>query len=132
MAAPPFAGMTTAVKYILLQIPAAVLVALLLFFLYREGWVDLTWALIVMAGWLLKDALLYPFYRRALEGAPPQGVAALIGCSARCLTPVARRGLVQLRGEHWQARADGDETIAAGRRVRVVAHRGRVLVVTPD
>ncbi|MDX1634257.1 MAG: NfeD family protein [Marinobacter sp.] len=124
--------MSTAVKYILLQIPAAVLVALLLIFLHREGWVDLTWTLVVMAGWLLKDALLYPFYRRALEGAPPQGMAALVGETATCLTPVDRRGLVRLRGEHWQARSVDGDTLAVGRRVRVVSHQGRVLLVKPE
>lgn len=124
--------MSIALKYVLLQVPAAVLVALLLFFLHREGWVDLTWSLIVMAGWLLKDALLYPFYRRALEGAPPEGVAALVGCCAICLTPVHERGLVRLRGEHWQARTASGEPIAAGQRVRVVSHQGRVLLVEPD
>lgn len=124
--------MSTALKYTLLQVPAAFLVGLLLFFLYREGWLGLGWCLAIMGGWLLKDALLYPFYRRALEGAAPEGVAALVGTTGTCLTPVGHSGLVLVRGEHWQACSATGDIIPQRRRVQVVGYRGRQLMVEPD
>lgn len=118
-------------KYMLMQVPGALLLGLVLLILRAEGWLETGTALIIIVVWVLKDALLYPFYRHALRDARPQGVDALIGERGTCLTEINGAGLVQVRGEHWQARSATDARLSTGNAVRIVDYEGRVLLVVP-
>ncbi|MBS3803607.1 MAG: NfeD family protein [Oleiphilaceae bacterium] len=119
-------------KYILMQVPGALFLGVILLMLRAEGWVETGTALIIMGLWVLKDALLYPFSRPALEDAGPEGVEPLVGERGTCLTAINGLGLIQVRGEHWQARSATDIAIAPGNAVRVVGFEGRVLIVAPE
>jgi membrane protein implicated in regulation of membrane protease activity len=117
-------------RYALLQVPDVVLVALILCAL-RTWWGlgdALAWAL--MALWLAKDALMYPFVRRSLsDGGERVGAAALIGAEAVADGDLAPRGRVRLRGESWQAESASGQPVPDGTRVRVRAVHGLTLQV---
>ncbi len=58
------------------------------------------------------------------------GDAALLGSAGQVVTWADGRGLIQMPGERWQARADAP--LAPGQRVRVVARNDLTLIVVPD
>jgi membrane-bound serine protease (ClpP class) len=58
------------------------------------------------------------------------GDAALLGSAGKVVTWADGRGLIQMPGERWQARADAP--LAPGQRVRVVARNDLTLIVVPD
>jgi membrane-bound ClpP family serine protease len=118
-------------KYILMQVPGAILLGVILLMLRAEGWLAANTALVILALWLLRDAILYPWFRPALKDSAPEGVEALIGEPGTCLTRINGSGLVQVRGEHWQARTHADRPIEAGDAIKVVDHKGHVLWVEP-
>jgi membrane protein implicated in regulation of membrane protease activity len=122
--------MRTLLRYCLLQIPGIALAALVLYALWSAGFVDRALALAVLAMWVLKDALLFPLYRRVLDKPrPPAGAQALVGERATARTEIGERGLVRIRGELWQACACDGETISPGTPVRVIAAHGLRLTV---
>lgn len=121
--------MPTVVKYILMQVPGALFVGVLLLVLHNWGWLTLSWAGGILALWVIKDALLYPFYRRALESGPETGSHALTGSIARTATPLDPRGLVTIQGERWRAESRNGRSISAGRAVRVHSTHGLLLHV---
>jgi len=121
--------MSTLIRYCLFQIPGAMLIGILVYLGWQWGWMNGYVALTVMAVWLIKDALLYPLYRPALEGGAATGARALIGATGRARTDLTPRGLVEVDGERWQARAAKGQTIHAGQRIRVYAASGMVLRV---
>lgn len=123
--------MPTVLKYTLMQIPGALFVGVLLVLFHRWGWLSPSMAAGVMFLWVLKDALLYPFYRRALEAGPESGAEALSGLHGRAGTTLNPRGLVIVRGERWQARSVDDRVVARGTRVYIHAVRGMLLYVEP-
>jgi len=123
---------STLARYALFQIPGQVCVALLAFILWEwaglPGWA----ALAVVAGWVVKDAALYPFLRRAYE-VPPHGAAALVGRRGVARRRLAPRGTVAFGAEVWRAEIGPDGApIEAGTAVRVVAVRGLTLIVAVD
>ncbi|MCP1727766.1 membrane protein implicated in regulation of membrane protease activity [Natronospira proteinivora] len=123
--------MATLLKYCLLQIPGLLLFGLILYILVAWDWVSLQLAGILLLVWLIKDALLYPVYRPALEGGQSAGAHALVGLTGKVRTELDPQGLVEVAGERWQARKAGEQAIPAGARVRVIAAHGMVLTVRP-
>jgi membrane protein implicated in regulation of membrane protease activity len=102
-------------RYVLLQLPGAVLVGVGLYLFWDAtqlpGWVGV----LFFAFWVGKDALLYPLLRRAYQ--PPDANAAkqLIGARGITRGTLAPDGQVQVQNEIWQARAiAGEPPIAAG------------------
>lgn len=85
---------------------------------------------IVVGVWAVKDVLLYPFVWRAYEHRETHAfaypAAGVEGVVLRRLDP---SGTVRIGGERWNAVAEGDRTIDAGERVRVVGRDGMTLVV---
>jgi membrane protein implicated in regulation of membrane protease activity len=121
--------MSTLIRYCLFQIPGALLLTILLYLAWQWEWMSGGTALVVMAVWLIKDAVLYPVYRPALEGGGATGARAMIGATGTARTDLTPRGLVEVGGERWQARAAKGQTIHAGQRIRVYAASGMVLRV---
>lgn len=119
------------VRYTLLQIPGWLFLASLLWWAISSGWIQISTAAWIMAGWILKDASLYPLYKPALEGSPAIGTKALLGREAIVIMPLAPRGLVRLDGERWLAQASDNQEIAVGQRIRVTGTNGLVLIVEP-
>ncbi|PWG65739.1 NfeD family protein [Spiribacter halobius] len=131
MTSEPGRRLPVALRYTLIQLPEAALVAVLLYVAVAAGWLPPRWVWIALALWLVKDVALYPLYRHALRDAPPHGVAALLGERATVATRLCPHGQVRLRGERWRARSADGQPLDPGTEVVVVAHRGLTLVVAP-
>ncbi|MCS6953067.1 MAG: NfeD family protein [Bryobacterales bacterium] len=108
-------------RYLLLQIPGWILVALILAGLHRWAGLPLWAAATAYAVYVGKDFLLYPFLRRAYEPDPRSGVERLVGQRGVAETDLSPDGFVRVRGELW-----GAELEPAGAR----ALRGDPIVVT--
>lgn len=106
--------MSPLARYVLLQLPGAVLVGvgLLLFWDETElpGWVGVAFFVL----WIAKDALLYPLLKRAYEPSAA-GTPRLVGQCGVARDELNPRGHVQIQGEIWRAQAiEGAEPIPAG------------------
>ncbi|MDQ2070026.1 NfeD family protein [Natronospira bacteriovora] len=121
--------MATVLRYVLLQIPGAALLGIMLYLAVQWEWMSGRLALWVMAIWLVKDALLFPVYRPALEGGQSPGPESMIGRTGISLTSVQDKGLIQIHGERWRARSRNGEFIPRADTVRVVAHERLLLIV---
>lgn len=116
-------------KYWALQLPATVLVvAALLVFEDDLGWPRwLVWT--IVAAWVAKDVVLYPFVWRSYAGASASLPFPVAGVALERIDP---RGLIRSSGELWRAElAPGARPIEEGETVRVVARRRFTLLVEP-
>ena len=123
--------MTTATRYWLLQVPGWVLLALVLVAVRR--WIEYPWwvAVLLLGLDVAKDAVLYPFLRRAYETHTPTVADQLVGQRGVAKQPLAPEGYVFVRGEWWKARVEsGHEPIEPGEAVRVQVVDGMKLTVT--
>ncbi|ABI56270.1 NfeD family protein [Alkalilimnicola ehrlichii MLHE-1] len=123
--------MTPLIRYSLLQLPGLLLIASLGWWAWSSGWVSAGTAVALFLVWLLKDALLYPLYRPALERQVPCGGQALVGRHATVITALHPVGRVRVDGESWRARSAHGEPVPAGRGVRVIDAEGLTLTVEP-
>ena len=116
-------------KYLLLQLPSLALVIALLVVLrkYYDFPLLYTWA--VVAAWVAKDVILYPFVWRAYDSRPQRAMVGLTGKAKEALDP---SGYVEIRGELWRAQVEEESTaIRAGETVEVREVRGLTLIVRP-
>jgi membrane protein implicated in regulation of membrane protease activity len=121
------------IKYLLFQIPgwiiaAAVLTALVHWELLTKGI-----AVLCFFGWLLKDLLLYPFFRRAYEPGVT-GSARLVGSKGIAEGDLTPKGYIRVRGELWRAVASpADHVLRSGTEVEIIgAERMEVFVRALD
>ncbi len=121
-----------ALRYVLIQVPEALLVAIALYVVVSAGWIGGWTGGAIFGLWLVKDAVLYPLYRHALRDDVPTGVAALVGRQAVALEPLDPTGHVRVHGERWRARTVRSVTVGAGEEVRIVAAEGFVLIVEAE
>jgi membrane-bound serine protease (ClpP class) len=120
----------TLTRYTLLQIPGWIVTAAVLAIPLELGLISFRIAAILFGLLLLKDAIVYPFVRRAYEPVGKSRVEDLIGHCAEVRRDLKPEGYVRLRGELWRAEAEtGGDLIAPGDRVRVVGARGLTLIV---
>lgn len=119
----------TALRYLAAQAPGWALAL-------AAGWAAWHWAgvpawlcALVVALFILKDAVMYPFVRSAYE--PVHDAAErLVGGEGVVTQALAPRGRVRIGGELWRAQVeDGAAALAEGTRVRVVAVKGLTIVV---
>lgn len=122
-------ALPTAIRYTLIQLPEAGLVATLLYLAVHHDWLTVTTALLLAGLWVIKDAALYPLYRHALRDGPPVGAAALVGRQGRTVTALSPEGHVRLNGEHWRARLTSGDYLPSGVAVTVVHFEGLTLLV---
>jgi len=122
--------MHPALRYWLFQLPGLVVLAMLLGFALRQDWITPAMAGLAIALWIIKDAVLYIPWARALRKTPvPYGRQALIGRAGRATTRISRQsGYVKVNGETWHARC-AHTPIEAGARIRVIAAEGMQLRV---
>ena len=125
--------MSPPIKYLLFQIPgwiiaAAVLTALVNWELLTKGI-----AVLCFFGWLLKDLLLYPFFRRAYEPGVT-GSARLVGSKGIAEGDLTPKGYIRVRGELWRAVASpADHVLRSGTEVEIIgAERMEVFVRALD
>lgn len=120
-------------KYLLIQIPGWILVAVGLTVLRQ--WIDLPlWAAVgVFLVWVVKDLILFPFLRPAYESNGKSAVERLIGVQGIAEERLAPSGYIRVGGELWRAEAlETDKPIRRGSRVRVRAVRGLTLLIEPE
>lgn len=115
-------------RYLILQLPGAVLFVIALILVRR--WIDLPvwlfWGLIML--WVGKDVVLFPFVRKAYE--PQEGGNPMIGALGVAEDRLAPSGYVRIGGELWKAQALGNSiAIDRGETVRVRAVEGLTLIV---
>jgi len=121
------------VRYTLLQLPAIVLLILMLILVQR--WVSLpawfTWCLI--AFWIAKDIVLFPLTWRAYDRSHRGSADWMIGLRGTAENRLAPSGYVHVRGELWQAEIEENSVpIEKGESVRIYGNRGLTLLVDRD
>ena len=120
-------------RYLLLELPGWVLVALVLSLLVRYWELAPKTAWLLFGLWVAKDFALYPALRIAYEDGSTNGTDALVGSVGTVREPLTPRGWVRVGSELWRAEiAGGGEPIDVGATVRVVAVRDMTLHVEPD
>lgn len=117
-------------RYVLFQVPGWVL-AVIAVVMLRE-WTDVSlWAAIALvAVWVVKDFLLFPFLRSAYEQDTRVGAERLIGERGVAVERLDSVGYIRVHGELWRAeQLPPGEPIPEGARVTVHAARGFTLLV---
>ncbi|MCH7895639.1 MAG: NfeD family protein [candidate division NC10 bacterium] len=126
-------GQRPLTKYLLIQTPGWILVAVGLWGLRQ--WIDLPlWAAFgLFLLWVVKDLILFPLLRPIYESGGKGGANRLIGAKGIAEEPLAPSGYIRVGGELWRAEAMGtDKPIPPGSRVRVLAIRGLTLLIQPE
>lgn len=119
-------------RYLLLQVPGWAL--LLLVMVALRAWRGLpVWLVVaVVAAWIAKDFVLYPFVKSAYDPAQARSPADLLvgarGIAEQDLDP---EGYVRIRGELWAATC-GTGFVKHGEAVRVSRVDRMRLIVEPD
>jgi membrane-bound ClpP family serine protease len=121
------------VRYISLQLIELAVVILILL-VVRQWWMFsdwLFWGLVL--GWVIKDAVLFPFVWRAYDQDAPSTAGSMIGERGVAKSMLDPSGYVQVRGELWKAVRAGDgPPIAPGCVVRIRYRKGLTLYVTSN
>jgi membrane protein implicated in regulation of membrane protease activity len=100
-----------------------------------RSWVGLAdWAAAgIIALWVIKDAVLYPFVRAAYRPDSEDGGSGMVGRPGVAPEGLRSSGYVRISSELWRAELrPGAEPVEPGGRVRVRAVRGLTLEVEPD
>lgn len=120
-------------RYILLNLTG--LIAFFLILTLVRQWLSIPewffWGLI--AGWIAKEAVLFPFVWRAYHRDPLKATATLVGERGITKKQLDPCGYVQVRGELWKAEHIGaGPPVEIGRPVRIIKMKGLTLHVVPD
>ena len=130
-----FSGMwslRTLTRYWLLQLPAILFLAMLLFWAQQRQILSTQMALLILVIWVLKDAVLYPFLWKAYDPSAHDIRNQLIGLTGEAREPLNPVGYIRVNGELWQAEISDSRTkIRKGDRVRVSGVTGLTLRVQP-
>ena len=123
-------GVPQIARYVLLQLPGQVSFALILV-LFRH-WLEiptyLMWGLLGL--WVGKDILLFPFLWRYYDPNQFPDRFGMVGLKGIALNRLNPDGIVQVRGERWQAElADGPPPVKKGETICVDAIYGLKLKV---
>ncbi len=132
---PPADGARTSrvvLRYAAFQLPG--FAAMLLGATVAHEWFEVpAWiAACAVLLWMLKDAVMFPFVRRAYEpgdGRTPRDVNGALGVADETLDP---NGYVRIGSELWRARGPTGASIGKGQTVRVTGVRGLTVSVEPE
>jgi len=117
-------------RYAAFQVPETVLLVVALLLVRR--WIDIpTWAFWgLIAAWVIKDLVLFPFVWKSFEpAAPADPMIGRTGVAEGILSP---SGWIRIGGERWKAKVgDGCRPIQPGEAVRVDRVEGLTLIVEP-
>ena len=118
-------------KYCAIQLPATVLaIAILLLVEGRLEWPQwIVWTIVAL--WIAKDAILYPFVWRAYDPSDPAALPyPMEGATGIAVDRIDPSGLVRVSGELWRAELSrGAPGIEEGETVQVKARLGLTLLV---
>ena len=120
-------------RYTLFQVPAVVVLVLIL--LLARRWVDIPawffWGLVAL--WVAKDVILFPFTWRAYERKDVRRANSMIGARGIAEDRLAPSGYIRVHGELWQGEVmEGCSPIDRGEGVRVRKIRKLTLLVQPE
>ena len=121
------------IKYTLLQLPALVFLALILYLI--RLWVQMpAWLIWGMVGlWVVKDVILFPFVWRSYDQDRLGDANSMVGLHGVAKDRLAPSGYVEVHGEMWQAKVmEGAPPVQSGESIRVRGIRGLTLIVQPD
>lgn len=118
-------------RYVLFQVPGWVLFGAAMGLAHRWEWLPGWGALALVGAWVLKDALMYPFFGFAYASERRSPTERLIGMRGVVMKTLSPCGYVKVRGELWQAETAA-RPIDEGEPVVVSGVRGMVLVVRAD
>ena len=119
-------------KYLLFQLPGLGLAIVVLAGLTQIWDLPVAAAILLLALWVAKDLVLYPFLKVAYEpsGTGVNGPDAVLGNTGIAQEDLDPEGYVKIGSELWRARAARESAvIASGAPVRVVRMRGLTVVV---
>jgi len=117
-------------RYLALQIPGWALVSIAGFVLEKGSYLPRRGALALLAFWVFKDLLLYPWLRSAYLPADGRPASRLIGARGLAEQELAPEGLVRIGRELWSASiVAGASNVPCGSRVEVKKVRGLKLIV---
>jgi membrane-bound ClpP family serine protease len=120
-------------RYAMFQLPGVAVVVVLLLVLQR--WADLKpWQIgSLVALWVAKDAVFYPFVWKAYQWKPAGDENPMIGARAVARERLDPSGHVDVRGEIWRAEVTGgSRPVEKGEAVRIRGMHGLVLFVRPE
>jgi membrane protein implicated in regulation of membrane protease activity len=121
-------------KYWALQLPGTVLLLLVLLEVGQHlAWPEwIMWT--IVAVWVAKDAILYPFLWRAYDPSDPAALPyPMQGTKGVAIDRIDPCGLVRIWGELWRAELSrGARRIEEGETVHVKARHGLTLLVEPE
>jgi membrane protein implicated in regulation of membrane protease activity len=119
-------------KYLLFEAPGWLLVGALAW--GARGWWGLPdWAAIaVVAAFVVKDLVLFPFVRHAYEVEMRENGSHLVGTTACVEQALEPEGWVRLGSELWRARSSEGNALPTGTRVSVEAVEGLTLRVSAE
>ena len=120
-------------KYWALQLPATALVIVVLLGVGdRLAWPQwIVW--MIVAVWVAKDAILYPFLWRSYDPSDPAALPyPMQGTKGVAIDRIDPSGRVRIWGELWRAElSHGAGRIEEGQMVQVKARHGLTLLVEP-
>ena len=117
-------------RYVLFQLPELVLVGAALLVLVALNVFSANVGWLLLALWLVKEVVLFPFVRRAYEPSDPSGVASLVGATAVVINRLDLAGTVRIGPELWAACLEaGSDPAEVGATVRVKSVKGLTLHV---
>ena len=124
-------------SFIVLPFAASAFIAAILAF--YDVPIEIQWSVFLFGGGIL-FALMYQWaqkFMRSHPATPGVGAERLVGMVGTVTAPIApddidRRGRVTVEGEIWAALVEGDASIPAGSRVKVVAMKGTRVIVVPQ
>jgi membrane protein implicated in regulation of membrane protease activity len=123
----------TVLTYSLLQLPGLVLLVLVLVCL--QDWNVLPSRLfwIIIAAWVAKEAILFPFVWRSYDPDLQASSDTIIGQVGVARQRLAPRGYIRVCGVLWRAEVEGGSPpIEPGKTVKVEARQGLTLIVVPE
>lgn len=118
------------IRYALLQLPGTLLLIVVVAGI-RRWWDFPVWASVaVVAMWVAKDVVLYPFLWRAYDWDRESENFSMVGREGTVVVPLDPTGYVRVRGELWKASVPADHSpVQRGQAVTVAAVHGLRLIV---
>lgn len=118
------------IRYALLQLPAIIIFTLLYWLVnqYFQMPVWLFW--VILAGWIIKDILLFPFVWKSYDTRDKDKYAVLTGKTGTVIELPNPIGTVLINGEIWRGRlADPGVLVKKGEKVAVTGQEKRLLII---
>lgn len=125
-------GARVVLRYVLFQLPLALLVVLVLWGLHT--WTEApAWVLWAIGGaWVAKDLILFPFVWRSYTDEQEGYSYSPVGREATVVERLEPGGRVKLEGAIWRAELeDGTAPVDPGAAVRITGMEGLTLRVRP-